>query len=1135
MPILNPEPGLDTEELVRAGLLTEEELYGAEKIACAEACCECCEDLADAEETVKEGLSKEAALLPDMPLQPQQQRIVDDAEEGDIRQLLYHGLGSGKTRAAISAAETVGEPYLAITPASLRTNFKNEQAKWTDMGTPSDVKSYTALAKGLPADYDTVIFDEAQRMRNEGSKQTMKAKELAQGASNVLMLSGSPIVNKPTDLAPLIEMLTNKPMSAQQFTDQFIGTHTVNPGLWGWLRGIKPVDVPGMKNEEAFKNLLKGHVDYSPKPDTGVEEEEERYTVPMSSEQERLYKAFWNQLPWVLRWKLQYDYPLTHKEIQRLSSFLAGPRQVSLSTYPFMGNSGDLNKAYTDSPKLMKAVELLNQTLKDPKAKGVIFSNFIEAGLKPYAAALEANKVPHAIFHGGLNDLQRKQIVADYNANKIRALLLAPSGGEGISLKGTSVLQLLDPHWNETRMDQAIGRGIRFDSHSDLPEAQRRIRIQRFFSEPSPGGLLSKLYRWVTRAKPVDERSAHGTDKYLERMSKHKQELNNQFLDVLKEIGTEKEGASAKGIPDRRYFGDLEKLAPGQLHDFIIQRHLAERAGPHFDWRIGNQERKGLYSWATRKPMPGPGGRTLLVQQPMHSYKYKDFEGTIPSGRYGAGRVSKQEEGQVLVTKVAPNAIHFTVAHRKYPERFVMVKPPGWKDKNWLLINKTPTENLPYEKVRYKKIPAEEVEKHIAQMRQGDTMEAKIDGASSLIKLLKDGVEVTSYRQAKETGRPIVYTEKLFHGLPNVNIPPELVGTVLKGELYGQKGKQVIPPQELGGLLNSSVAKSITDQKTRGIQLRNMLFDIQQLGKKHIDWHQTPRLERRKMLDQVLAHLPQNIFHAAPAATTPDEARTLWEQIKSQQHPLTQEGVVYWPLHGPPLKSKLLEDTDVHITGTYPGEGRLANTGIGGFTYALEPGGPTVGRVGTGFSDELRRAAYAGNPDDYIGRVARIRSQQQLPSGAYRAPSLIALHEDYPQAKVGSVLAEPDIGVSVQELEELGIIKDSEEFTIYDELAEELSKDASYIGQAFKAEPIGWQEQRSIWQNITDYLSRIYNRSQQNIDQAYNSQDWADELAPNPMQAKLTRFTNNLQGKDNVLADPADKLIRNYGPSRIGI
>lgn len=204
-----------------------------------------------------------------------------------------------------------------------------------------------------------------------------------------------------------------------------------------------------------------------------------------------------------------------------------------------------------------------------------------------------------------------------------------------------------------------------------------------------------------------------------------------------------------------------------------------------------------------------------------------------------------------------------------------------------------------------------------------------------------------------------------------------------------------------------------------------MLYDIQQHGKKHVDWRTTPRAERRKMLEEVIKHLPPDVFHLSQEATTPEDARKLWEQIKSQQHPLTSEGIVVWPHTGRPQKAKLFDDYDVHISNVFPGEGKYQDVGAGGFEYALQPGGPVVGRVGTGFSDETRKDLLT-NPQNYIGRVARIRSQEQFPTGAYRAPAFLALHEDYPtQAKISSEHSRP-VGLTLQELDELGLDKSAE-------------------------------------------------------------------------------------------------------------
>ena len=242
------------------------------------------------------------------------------------------------------------------------------------------------------------------------------------------------------------------------------------------------------------------------------------------------------------------------------------------------------------------------------------------------------------------------------------------------------------------------------------------------------------------------------------------------------------------------------------------------------------------------------------------------------------------------------------------------------------------------------------------------------------------------------TGRPIIHTERFFGGRPEIKVPSLLEGSVLKGELYASpKGGGALGPQDVGTLLNSSIARSLQIQKERGLQLKNMLYDVQQYGKRPIDPTVTPRADRRKMLEEILTHLPQDKFHASEEAHGPEEAAKLWHTVRSGQHPLTEEGLVVHPRVGVPSKAKLMEEHDVHLTGTFPGEGKRQAT-VGGFTYGHEPG-KTVGKVGTGFSDDFLKEV-ARDPSAYTGRVARLRAQQKLPSGALRHPVFIGLHED---------------------------------------------------------------------------------------------------------------------------------------------
>jgi bifunctional non-homologous end joining protein LigD len=125
----------------------------------------------------------------------------------------------------------------------------------------------------------------------------------------------------------------------------------------------------------------------------------------------------------------------------------------------------------------------------------------------------------------------------------------------------------------------------------------------------------------------------------------------------------------------------------GKGRRFVIQKHAATRL--HYDFRL--ELGRTLKSWAVPRGIPfAKGEKHLAVEVEDHPVSYIDFEGTIPKGQYGGGTVMVWDRGTFEPLSKAPTKelesgkLHFVLNGSKLKGEWYLVRLRD--EKQWLLI-----------------------------------------------------------------------------------------------------------------------------------------------------------------------------------------------------------------------------------------------------------------------------------------------------------------------------------------------------------------------------------------------------------------------------------------------------------------
>jgi len=140
-----------------------------------------------------------------------------------------------------------------------------------------------------------------------------------------------------------------------------------------------------------------------------------------------------------------------------------------------------------------------------------------------------------ALFNADIKNLpktiqaQLKKYKYDENKRgKLASLLMiTQSGAEGLNLRNVRHVYILEPFWNQVRIDQVIGRAIRKGSHLELEEHERNVSVKMYISSLTP--KQQKLNKTIKlRDNGVT------TDEDVFSIATRKNTIISQFLTMLK-------------------------------------------------------------------------------------------------------------------------------------------------------------------------------------------------------------------------------------------------------------------------------------------------------------------------------------------------------------------------------------------------------------------------------------------------------------------------------------------------------------------------------------------------------------------------------------------------------------------------
>jgi len=448
--------------------------------------------------------------------------------------------------------------------------------------------------------------------------------------------------------------------------------------------------------------------------------------------------------------------------------------------------------------------------------------------------------------------------------------------------------------------------------------------------------------------------------------------------------------------------------APAQAR-FVVQEHHATRL--HWDLRL---EHEGVAaSWAVPNGIPeDPKENRLAVRTEDHPLEYLEFEGDIPKGEYGAGKMRIWDRGTYDTHKFDDDKVEITFHGERLRGRYGLFplkkrkgEPAG---KDWMIHRMDPAEDP----------TRQPMPPQVAPMLARATKELPPDDEDWAYEIKWDGVRAIAYSEPGRIRFESRNHNDISHSYPELKAFNRALSShraILDGEIVAFDADGRPSFGRLQGRMHIA-SEAAARRRVKDTPVVYIVFDLLWLdGHALMDLPYEQRRARLKELEL-----------QGPHWQTPDHVLGNGAAVLEASRASGLEGVIakrldspYLPGRRSPcwLKAKNVLREDVVVGGWLPGEGKRHDR-IGALLVGVPEDGRLrfAGRVGTGFTDaELTRLAKVleHRPDSpFEGglapprgaifveptRVAEVEFTEWTSDGVLRHPSYKGLREEAPAA-----------------------------------------------------------------------------------------------------------------------------------------